>query len=153
MDDQANDGRGAWMASEGARHGSGPKPTRLESQANLVEVVRPRIARNRALPEAFRAGAQGMDARYRTTSRLDAPEGSASQALGNFDETLFSLPKTSDDLQRFVDSVDELPLDVSCWDDFVSGTHRLTGEIVTKRSAWEALSDWEEARVLRMRPS
>jgi hypothetical protein len=39
MDDRANDGRGAWMASEGAGHGSGPKVKRLESPTNLVEVV------------------------------------------------------------------------------------------------------------------
>jgi hypothetical protein len=52
MDDRRNDGRGAWMASEGAGHGSGPMSTTLESPANIIEGVRPRIARNRAMPEA-----------------------------------------------------------------------------------------------------
>jgi len=40
MDDRRNDGRGAWMASEGAGHGSGPMPTTLEAQANIIEAVR-----------------------------------------------------------------------------------------------------------------
>ena len=41
MDDRRNDGRGAWMASEGAGHGSGPMPIAFEAQANLIEGVRP----------------------------------------------------------------------------------------------------------------
>ena len=35
MDDRANDGRGARMASEGAGHGSGPTETRLERRTKF----------------------------------------------------------------------------------------------------------------------
>lgn len=51
-------------------------------------------------------------------------------------------------MHRLVYTVDELPFNVDSWDDFVSGTHRLTGENFTKRSAWESLSEGAKARVL-----
>jgi hypothetical protein len=50
MDDRANDGRGAWMASEGAGHGSGPTATRLALPTDRIEAVDLEWPKNQQCP-------------------------------------------------------------------------------------------------------
>jgi hypothetical protein len=74
MDDRRNDGRGAWMASEGAGHGSGPMAIRFESTANAVEAIevespviercpKPRTERSDAQRPQRRRAAEGRSRR------------------------------------------------------------------------------------------
>ena len=50
MDDRRNDGRGAWMASEGAGHGSGPTASRRAQRTNLTEAIEVETPNNERCP-------------------------------------------------------------------------------------------------------